>query len=714
MSLATRRTLLLFCALGAGAAGASEGKWTPWQVLQLGPAWARSAGFSLPLSQLWDEKKKTGLLANAVLLPGCTGSFVSGTGLLITNHHCVAELLQQHSTPERNLFKEGWLARSPDDELRGKSFRVQVPRGFREVTKDVLDRVPPRADDLARFRAVEDRQKALLAECERQPNVRCQFAAFEGGTSFYLFEYQDLEDVRVVYAPPHALADFGGEVDNWSWPRHAGDFALVRVYGPDGKPWRPVHWFPLSTQGVKPGDAVAVLGYPGVSFRELLASEMTERSARWFPAIEAWTSELIAIYEKGRREDPLAEVALADDLQSLLNRYKNAQGQQAGFARGKLLDKQTRAEAAVVAYASSRPALAEALAARNALDAIARERLATWDRDFLLDLPGGLPKGLSWAVTIARRAAEAKKPDAEREPGFQDRDLRRLRDRLERDQKRLHLPTDMRVAEAWLARALALPEDQRIGAVTGLFLSGRRAGHVAEKVKALYGASMLLDADERLKMFDESLDKLRGRNDPLLELGFALDSERRSLKERRDAWAGAALRLRPAWRKAVLAQAGRPVAPDANGTLRVTFGRVAAYSPRDGMQMVPQTTLAGVLEKQTGEEPFAAPERVLEAARAGRVGRWKDPQLSDVPVDFLSDCDTSGGNSGSPVIDGQGRLVGVNFDRVWENVANDFGYNPSIARNISVDVRYLLWMLEEVEAAAPLLQELGVGPARGK
>ena len=162
------------------------------------------------------------------------------------------------------------------------------------------------------------------------------------------------------------------------------------------------------------------------------------------------------------------------------------------------------------------------------------------------------------------------------------------------------------------------------------------------------------------------------------------------------------------WRQAVIAEAGRPVAPDANSSLRVTFGRVQGYSPREAVTMTPHTTLAGAIEKHTGQDPFDLPVRVREAFAARRFGRWADPGLGQVPIGILGDCDTTGGNSGSPMIDGEGRLVGVNFDRVWENVANDFGYNPDMARNVSVDVRYLLWNLDEVEGAQDLLKELGV------
>jgi hypothetical protein len=213
-------------------------------------------------------------------------------------------------------------------------------------------------------------------------------------------------------------------------------------------------------------------------------------------------------------------------------------------------------------------------------------------------------------------------------------------------------------------------------------------------------------------MFAATPQQLRARRDPLLDFAFAVDEELLALEAANERRAGAISRLRPAWRRAVMAHAGKPVAPDANGTLRVTFGHVRGYSPRDGVWMTPQTTVAGAVAKHTGEEPFAAPPWLLARAPAAAASRWADARLRDVPVGFLADADTTGGNSGSPVLDGRGRFVGLNFDRVWENVANDFGYDPAVARNVSVDVRYLLWVLESEHGAraAALLAEIGVGP----
>jgi hypothetical protein len=685
---------------------AGEGKWTPQQVLELGQEWVREQGFDLPLERLWDEEKGGGLLANAIRLPGCSASFVSAEGLLITNHHCVVDILQEHATPEANLLRDGYLARTRADELKATAYPIQVPTAFRDVTAEVWEAVPSDADDLGRFRAVEDKGKALVAECEEKPSARCAFAVFDGGLSFTLTEFRKLDDVRLVYAPPEQVGNYGGEIDNWMWPRHSGDFSLLRVYDGD-EPYRPEYWFPVSTEGVREGDAVAVLGYPGRTYRSWIADEMAERAKRYFPTRRDLYEEWIRILQEERGRAPEVEIAVADDLRTLENRRKNADGQIAGLRRGRILEKQRAAEERVKAWAAARADGGAALEAHAELTRLNDERMATWERDFFLDEAARGARGLRWPLLIARRSAEGVKPDAEREPGYQERDLPLLRERLGRDQKRYEAGVDRRLFRSWVEHALALPADERLAPIDALF-TGAEGAELDRRITELYDASPVFGLDVRMAMFEKTPDELSARSDPLLDLGFALDAERIALKARRDARGGAILRLRPAWRRAVIGEAGRPVAPDANRSLRVTVGRVAGYSPRDAVFMRPQTTLAGVIAKHTGEEPFDAPARIREAWEKERFGRWTDAGLGSVPVGILADCDTTGGNSGSPLIDGRGRLVGVNFDRVWENVANDFGYNPEIARNVSVDVRYMLWILDQVEGAKELLTELGV------
>jgi hypothetical protein len=693
------RVLVFFAATAALWGG--EGKWTPQQVLQLDPAWLKQQGLMLPASRLWDPRQGTGLLAGAVNIGGCSAGFVSETGLILTNHHCLFGILQEHSRPDRDLITNGFLARNRGEELPSKTTRVLVPRHFTDVTKEMEAAVPAGADDAKRFSAIEDAQKRAVAECETKPGARCRVAQFDGGLQYVLVEYFELKDVRLVYAPPRAVGEYGGEIDNWSWPRHTGDFAMARAYvAPDGSPasysrdnvpYKPAFFFPISTAGVQPGDFVMVLGYPGTTVRSMTAAEMADRRDNFYQRRIEVYGEWIRLLEETTKSDPAGTIAVAATLKSLNNAFKNAQGQIAGLKRGHIIEKQRAADEEVARWAAGKPEWKDALAAKQELDRFVEERRASAARDFLFSvLPNG-PLALKHATQLVRAAQERRKPDAEREPDYMDRELPRLRDRMEREQKSFFANSDQALLLSFAGHALQLPQ----------------AG-TKEAVAALYAGTKVTNAAERARMLDESTEQLKARHDPMLDLAFSLEPELRAWKlatERRD---GAIARLRPLWRKAVIAHAGKPVAPDANGTLRVSFAHVAGYAPRDGVLYTPQTTLGGMLERYTGEEPFDLPAKLRAAAEAKKFGRWKDARLNDVPLNFLADADTTGGNSGSPTVNGRGELVGLNFDRVWENVANDFGYNPDIARNVNVDIRFFLWLIEEVEGADTILRELGV------
>jgi hypothetical protein len=726
MKIFARSVLIVLCALNAGEAFAVEGKWTPQQILEHDPQWLRKLGLEVPPGKLWSQDG-AGLLDAAVKVgTGCSGGFISADGLVVTNHHCAFGILQQHSTPQNDIITKGFLARGRDEELPGKGLRITIPHRTLDVTQEVEAAVPAGADDLARFAAIERKKKELVAACEAQPDRRCQVEAFDGGVSYQLIEGLEFADVRLVYAPPRTVGEFGGEVDNWSWPRHTGDFALLRVWSsPDGKPaahapqnvpYRPRNFYPVSARGIEPGAFVMVPGYPGLTYRALTEAEMRERAELYFPRraqlYRAWM-DIMEAASAGKEE---ARIALADRLKGLANREKNSRGQVDGLRRGHILEKKHAAEQAVLAWAAERPDQKEAVAAQTELAKLTAQKRATWDRDFLLDQAKLGSKSLDLALTLVRRAGEATKPDLDREPDYMDREKERLEERLRLDQKRIHLPTEQALLVDLLVRCAALPEGSRVAAVETYLGTSRDPAAVRAKVADLFARTRVNDPEERAKMFNEPIDQLRARRDPLLDLAFALDLELRSWKEREDRSKGTVSRLRPRWQRAVIAHAahaGQPVAFDANGTLRVALAHVEGYTPRDAVRMEPQTTVAGIVEKvekNTGSDPFDAPRELLAAAPSARSSRWADRRLNDVPVGFLADADTTGGNSGSPVLNGRGELVGVNFDRVWENVANDFGYNPEVARNVSVDIRYMLWLMETMHGAAaqPLLQEMGV------
>lgn len=669
------------CLAACTVASAEEGKWTPQQVLQIDPAWLKQQGLELPVSRLWNPARGTGLLAAAVALPGCSAAFVSASGLVLTNHHCLFSLIQEHSRPDRDLITNGFIAHSREQELPGKTTRVTVPRKFTDVTRAVEAAVPAGADDLARTKAIDAKQKALVAECERTPGNRCSVAAFDGGLQYTLVEGFELTDVRLVYAPPRAIGEFGGEPDNFRWPRHVGDFAMARAYK-DGKPYQPEFFFPITRSGVKPGDFVMLMGYPGRTFRSLTAEEMSNERKFRFELVEEVYGEWIKILEGVKTAE--GAIAVAPALKSLNNSHTNAGGQLAGLTRGRLIEKQKAGDEAVMAWAAGRPAFAEALAAKKELDRLAEERRRTAVHDYLLSVIPNGSLALKHATQLVRLAGERGKPDPERDPGYQERDWVRLKASLERDQKSFYAPADEALLASWITRA----RRENIAAVNG--------ASAAELLRS----TKVTKLEERLKMFSETPGELRARQDPMLNLAFALETELRAWREATDTREGAIARLRPQWRKAVIAHAAKPVAPDANGTLRVSFAHIKGYSPRDGVLYTPLTTLAGMLEKHTGVEPFAVPPFILAAAKTAKADQ--------IPLDFLADADTTGGNSGSPVVNARGELVGLNFDRPWENVASDFGYDSSVARNISVDIRFLLWLWEDVQKADFVLRELGL------
>ncbi len=710
--------VVLICVSALVGLKAEEGKWTPSQMLEIQEAELRAMGLRMEPKALWDPAKGSGLLSAAINISGCSASFVSETGLIATNHHCLFGVLQEHSTKERDIITHGFLARERGQELPGRTTRVTVPQAFVDVTAEMEAAARVASDDLARQRALDRKQKELVAACETKPNRRCRLAAFDGGVQYILQEMLELRDVRLVYAPPRAIGEYGGETDNWMWPRHTGDFSIARAYvspsgepadyNPGNVPYRPAHFLKISQRPLREGDFVMVLGYPGITYRSLLGEEMRERRDRFFPRRVELFGEWIELLEAVSKESEEGRIAVAADLKSLLNRYKNAQGQLDGFRRGDLLRKQLEAEREVQEWALTRPEWSGAVEARAALLRHFEERLTTWERDFLFANLSVGAKSLALAHSLVRIAAERTKPDMEREEAYMDRNMPRLLAGLERQQKSYFEDADKQMLHVFVERARKLPMGQRIAAVDARFPASMSKQEVTVAIDVIYAESKVLDLGERMKMATESTSQLRARQDVLLQLAFAMEEQLEGYREAERRWEGTVSRLRPAWRKAVMAHAGKPIAPDANSTLRVSFAHVAGYVPRDAVAYAPFTTLRGVVEKHTGSEPFEVPSRVLQAAGENRLGRWKDEVLSDIAVNFLATGDTTGGNSGSPMVNGYGELVGLNFDRVWENVANDFGYNPAIARNVSVDMRYLLWTLEEIDQARELLSELGI------
>ncbi len=703
-----------------GLVHAGEGMWVPQQLPEIaGPL--EKAGLKLSPTQL---ANLTGDPIGAVVaLGGCTGSFVSPEGLVATNHHCAYGAIQLNSTAEKNLIVEGFNAATPAAELSaGPNARVFVLDSIEDVTAEAKTAMAAAGDDaLARRNALDAFEKTRVAACESELGFRCRLYSFSGGNVYRLFRNLEILDVRLAYAPPGSVGKFGGDIDNWMWPRHTGDFAFYRAYvGKDGKPaafspdnvpYRPRHWLKFADRPLGEGDFVMVAGYPGSTNRYALASEFDATAAWTYPTVARHYKHLIGLVGAASERDPEIGVKYASSVAGWNNTSKNFEGQLEGFQRIDAAGQKHAEEAAVLAWLKAQgPQGREALQAHARLVELAAQGQATRERDLVFGQFGGTSVP-SVATRLYRWAIEREKPDAERESGYQDRDLPALQGSLRQMERRYVPAMDRQLQAYWLNEYVRLPANQRVAALD-TWLGGTDAAAVERALDRLAGTG-LGALEERLKWLDADRAAFEASKDPAIAYAVAITPTLLELERERKIRAGENLQARPLYLQALAdykRSRGEYVYPDANLSLRITFGNVKGYSPRDGVKYLPFTTLEGVVAKESGKDPFDSPQALLDAVKAGRHGGLQDERIGSVPVNFLADLDITGGNSGSPVLDGHGKLVGLAFDGNWESVSSNWVFDPAMTRMISVDGRYMRWIMQEVFPAPRLLREMDVAP----
>jgi hypothetical protein len=700
----------------AAPAVADEGQWQPHQLPQLKSELKR-IGITMPAEKLADLSKHP--MSAIVSLGGCSASFVSPSGLVVTNHHCGYGAIQRNSTPQKNYIVDGFLARTRAEELPGgPNTLVYVTEKVENVTNRVLKGLGAKLSGRQRNEAISSRIKALTAECESDKAYRCSVPAFHRGLEYYRIKQLMIRDVRLVYAPSDKIGNFGGDIDNYEWPRQTGDFTFLRAYvGPDGRPADPSpnnvpyqskDFLVVSAAGLKNGDPILLAGYPGRTSRYKLPSEIRFARDTDFPAKVATITADLAVIADATRGNPAWDVRYASVAKSLNNVLKKTQGLLDGFARkdiAAIKDVQDAEFRAWYARSGNRsgngsgsgPGLLADLDAAIAADmALSREEGAYAEASHS-DL-------LKSARTLYRLAQERQKPDAEREAGYQERDLSFIKARLTRLEQSFVPSVDQARYGAALNRYAKIDPKLRPQGLDALLPN-------ANKLDALYQSTELADTNKRLAWIGKDVAAFRSSNDPFIQLAVRLNEVANGLEERRKEVDGNLDRTIPQYMAAVIAykkSQGKPVYPDANSTLRVTFGTVAPYAPRDGLVKGPFTTVEGIVEKATDKDPFLVPAALTEAVKAKRYGVFKDPVLNTVPVNFLSSADTTGGNSGSAVMNKRGELVGLNFDSTYESITKDWYFDTAITRAIHVDIRYMLWVMKEVDHADKLLKEMTI------
>jgi peptidase S46-like protein len=700
-----RTASILFLLTISAALFADEGMWMPQQMPELA-ADLRAAGFQLDAASLADL---TGDPMGAVVsLGGCTASFVSPDGLVVTNHHCAFGSIQHNSTPERDLIENGFLAKTRADELpAAPGTKVWVTTNIEDVTTRMTGTIKAGIGDAERAKLLDRREKELVAECEKTGGVRCRVSGFFEGSQYLRLTQAEISDVRLVYAPARAIGEFGGDIDNFEWPRHTGDFAFYRAYA-DGKPFHPKHWLKIAADGVKEGDPVLVAGYPGRTFRYKTADEVRNYQEFVYPASIRYYSEVIRLLEEAGKDSRDVQIKNASRIKSLANSLKNYSSVNEGFVKDRIVDARVAREA-LMRDAMKDPALAQYASAFAEIERMNTEKLRTRERDLVLDWIAGRGSPMvAQAMTAVRLASEKTKKDIDRLGKYQEREWPALLNASARVQRTMDISSDRAVMRYFIAESAKLPKEQRIAVLDEAVA---KAGGVEAFLDKLYANTKVGSEEERKKMLGETSAQLKARNDSILALASSLVP----LFEAREAdeleWTGAMARLRPGYFEVLRKVSGGTLYPDANSTLRITIGRVEGYSPKDATSFTPLTSLRGVVEKESGKEPFANPKALLAAAAdESKTKPYAIPQLADVPVNFLSTCDTTGGNSGSPTLNAKGELVGLLFDGNYESIDADFLFNPKVTRSIHVDSRYMLWVMDAVDGAHELMRELGVEP----
>ncbi|MFA7439371.1 MAG: S46 family peptidase [Sphingomonadaceae bacterium] len=693
----------------AGAAFAAEGMWLPSQAPEIA-AELVEAGLQIPPQALADMNAAP---MNAVVsLGGCSAAFVSPQGLIATNHHCAYGSIQYHSTPQQDYLTAGFLAKTLGAELpAAPGSRVLVMEALRDVSTPMQAGLSSGQSGAARTQTLERNRKKLIAACEEQPGRRCDVRPYFGGGIWYLQQMLEIQDVRLVYAPPGSVGAFGGDVDNWQWPRHSGDFSLYRAYvAPDGTPaaysetnipYQSRGHLKVATTDLKQGDFVLIAGYPGTTERYRTAGE----TKIWFEDIYPTWKRLLTEYSgliESRAQDEADRIAYASLLRRAANYEKKIQGQIDAARAAGLLQIKAGEDAERLRWASEQPQRREYRRAISEYEGLLDLELRM-TRAGLIGQSLDRVQMLRAARDLYRWAMERERPDAERALGWQERDRQALADRLTAIDRQ-YIP---RIDQAILAQALIevhkLPEADR-----NLPLERKIAGIGLD---GLYAGTKLGDLAQRLAWLNRPAQDFRASDDPFIQVAVVAYEREMAGDARRREHEGRLSAARVAWMDVVRAHAaarGQKIYPDANGSLRFTYGHVEGRDVRDGAQWAAFTTTRGLLEKETGKPPFNNPPALLDLVRAEDWGQFASPALGTLPVNFLSSTDITNGNSGSAVLNARGDFVGLAFDGTLEGMLADWHYDPKVARSISVDARYMLWVMTKLDGADALVREMGV------
>ena len=709
----TRLPLLLSIILtfSFGIAKAGEGMWIP-MLLQYNEKEMQEMGMRITAEDIYSINHSS--LKDAIVLfgGGCTGEIVSDQGLLFTNHHCGYSYIQKHSSVEHDYLTNGFWAMNRGEELPCPGLSVIFLREMRDVTERVLEGITIDTPEEERQAKVDENMKKIIAEVEKETQYKVSIKPYFLGNEYYLLLNEVYTDVRLVGCPPSNIGKFGGDTDNWVWPRHTGDFSIFRVYADkdghpavydkDNVPYKPAKHLDISLKGVEEGDFAFVFGYPAHT-EEYLPSVAVDQEANLIdPIMVDLRGKVLDIYNKYQEQDPKVRIQYAAKHASIGNGWKKWMGVTEGINHFHGIEKKQDYEHDFYDWAmASRSRYMYVNLLRQFKDNY--KQLEPYELAYTYMTEAGMRIEL---ISFAGRFAKLSEVTKDTPQEDIDRMTTNLKATAETFFKDYYEPIDHEVAVMLLNEYMkAQPADFRPA-----FLNDIK--DVNAFVDNMFNKSMFTDKDKVHDLLDnfKVKDAKKLANDPALQayqslLGFYRSEVYDHIKALTDDNA----RLQRIYMKGQMEmQPEKRFSPDANFTLRVTYGKVEGFKPKDGMTYKHFTTLEGIMQKENPDiYDYVVEPRLKELYNKKDYGRYADKD-GTMHVAFTASVHTTGGNSGSPILNADGQLLGLNFDRCWEGTMSDLIYDPNICRNISVDIRYVLFIIDKFAGAGHLIDEMTI------
>ena len=704
------RALVLFVSFPIFAQ--QGGMWVPSLLKGMNEQEMKSLGMKMSVEDIYDVNNSS--LKDAVphFNRGCTSEVISPKGLLLTNHHCGYGQIQSHSTVENDYLEHGFWAKSMAEELPNKDLEVTFIVSIHDVTAEVLNGVNQLPDETSKKDFIQKNIASVQSTFKKENWQDVMVRTFFEGNQYMLFVTETFKDIRLVGAPPSSIGKYGSDTDNWVWPRHTGDFMLFRIYADQNNrpaeyaesnvPYTPKHYLPISLSGVEEGDFTMVFGYPGRT-QEYLPSFAVEQIVNDLnPAKIEIRDKALKITDSYMRQDQAIKIQYASKFASTANYWKKWIGESQGLKKSNAVAVKKSFEQEFLKRAKDQNKMDEYGQLLSSFEQLYTEITPlALARDYFQEIVLRNSELLSFGFRMYQLENAYNRLG---EQAFKDR-RDNLLNQLESAYKNYNKNVDQDVFEAIVELyGTKSPKEVTPMAIQNINYSdltyeiyAKSALTSYEKVKELLAGSGSEVSAKLNKDVGYKLAKLLSNHyfDSIAPKYDALQLQIDALQR---TYMKGQLELFPDAR----------IFPDANSTLRVTYGKVDGYDPKDAVSYAPVTYLDGVLEKYVpGDYEFDLPEKLIELYETKDFGPYAD-HTGKVPVNFIGTNHTTGGNSGSPAIDAHGNLIGLNFDRVWEGTMSDIYYDPAICRNIMVDARYILFIIDKYAGAKHLIDEMKI------